>query len=58
MQRALLLLNEALRIKADLAEAYGNRGRLKMYLGNIEEAKTDFLTALELAEGKSKKSQS
>ena len=42
--------NEVIRINPDYADAYYNRGAAKVALGNSEEAKADFQTALELAE--------
>ena len=40
---------EAIRLKPDLAEAYGNRGNAKNALGLKDEAWKDFETTLELA---------
>ena len=41
---------KAICIKPDYAEAYAYRGVLKVHLDRINEAKSDFQTALELAE--------
>ncbi len=47
---ALADLNAAIRLQSDFINAYVNRGVAQLGLGNIDEAKLDFQTALELAE--------
>ncbi|MDE0425174.1 MAG: tetratricopeptide repeat protein [Candidatus Poribacteria bacterium] len=49
-QEALSDYNEAIQIKPDYALAYANRGILRSDLGQVNEAKTDCETALELAD--------
>lgn len=41
-------------LKPDFPEAHANRGKVKIALGDIEGAKTDFQVALELAERQDK----
>ena len=47
---ALTDCNEAIRLKPDYAEAYANRGMIKVGLDRTDEARSDFQKALELAE--------
>ena len=50
---AIIDYNEAIRIEPDYAEAHANLGMAKAGLERIDEARSDFQTALELAEQQS-----
>jgi tetratricopeptide (TPR) repeat protein len=50
LDSAILDYTEAIRLKSDYAEAYTYRGVVKVHLAHIGDPKSDFQTALELAE--------
>ena len=47
---AIVDYTQAIRLNSDYTEAYAHRGIAKAELGNIDEARSDLQTALELAE--------
>lgn len=49
-EKSLSAYDKAIALKPNFAEVYANRGVVKVHLAKIDEAKSDFQTALELAE--------
>ncbi len=54
-ERSLFVYDKVIALKPDFAEAYANRGMAKIQLNRIDEAISDFQTALELAKQQGQK---